>query len=165
MWFAFWLLRNIRGPSCKVKNECTDEYRGRSPCLGHCNPEGANRICMQYWARVVCSPDLDAACSIPRLSSPSRVGNIHEIIFIRYLKSWGNYTLPYVEQVLFKEQHSLLGLRTYYKGKRRNKEPWTPVPMSSVTLVTSINLGVISLLCDRKRVARQKIWCLYLYIL
>lgn len=42
----FWLLRKIRRPSCEVKNEYTDEYRRHSPCLGHCNLEGANSMCI-----------------------------------------------------------------------------------------------------------------------
>lgn len=77
---------------------------------------------MWYLTHVVCSPDLDAAFSMPRLSS-SCAGNVHEIIFMRYSKSQGNYTLLYVEWVLLKEEHALLGLKTYYKGKRRDKGP------------------------------------------
>lgn len=54
----------------------------------------------------------------------------------------------YVEQVFLKEQHYLLSLKTY-KGKRKNKEAWTPGPVTAAS-----NWGVILLLCGRKKVAR-----------
>lgn len=57
---------------------------------------------------------------------------------------WNDEGIIYVEQVLLKEQHSLLDLKMY-KGKRGNKDVRTPVPVSSVTLGTSFNVGVISL--------------------
>lgn len=57
------------------------------------------------------------------------------------------------EQVLKNSTPS--SMRKHYKGKSRNKEGWVPVPESSVTVGTSFNLVVISLLCDRRKVARQ----------
>lgn len=68
--------------------------------------------------------------------------------YLLNIRNHGEIFLLYVKQVFLKEQHYLLSLKTY-KGKRKNKEAWTPGPVTAAS-----NWGVILLLCGRKRVAR-----------
>lgn len=77
-----------------------------SPSLGCYNLEGASSA-RNIGFGTFGSPDLglrslDSALSVPRFSSSSCMGNIHEIIYIKHFKPWGNYTCCMLSQSYLK---------------------------------------------------------------